>query len=94
MLIVQADIRRALDIVDEASDSWTLKYTNFFTPPTIADILANTKKLSDVTAFPWGGFSQAERQRLIIGREELVEAARLNLDEVSLFHPLKDKTGI
>lgn len=82
-MLVQAEIKRALEIVDQAADSWQLKYTDFYTPPTIADILTNTKNLAGVIAYPWGGFPQAERQRLVIGREELVEAAKYNLEEVS-----------
>ena len=83
--MMQADIKRALEVINQAADSWVLRYTDFYTPPTVADILVNAKKLAGVEVFPWGGFQQAERCRLVVGKEELMAGAKLNLDEVMWF---------
>ena len=79
---LQADIKRALELVEQAADSWEIKYTDFYTPPIVADVLANSKKLAGVVVHPWGGFDRAERCRLVIGKPELVEAAKYNMNEV------------
>jgi hypothetical protein len=43
---MQADIKRAVDIAERAANGWVVEYTEFFTPPLVADVLANTKKLA------------------------------------------------
>lgn len=46
--------------------------TDFLPPPVAADALACLQGRSDVLAVPWGGYAQAERCRLLLGREELL----------------------
>lgn len=42
----QAEIKRAVDIAERAAQGWVVEYTDFYTPPLVADVLANTKKLA------------------------------------------------
>lgn len=43
---MQADIKRAVDIAERAANGWVVEHTDFYTPPLVADVLANTKKLA------------------------------------------------
>ena len=45
---MQADIKRAVDIAERAANGWVVEYTDFYTPPLVADVLANTKRLAGV----------------------------------------------
>jgi RNA-binding protein YlmH len=42
------------------------------------------QQLAGVKAVPWGGYPQAERQRIIVGQPELVEAIELDPSQVPL----------
>ena len=44
----QADIKRAVDIAERAANGWVVEYTDFYTPPLVADVLANTKRLAGI----------------------------------------------
>ena len=56
---------------------------DFYTPPVAAEALAAIKQLAGVAALPWGGYSQAERVRLILGQEDAVEGLRADPEQVS-----------
>lgn len=83
-LVVQLLVKRAVDSAEKAANSWVLEYTDFLSPPLVADVMANTRKLADVEVLAWGGFSQAERCRLCIGNSELMASAQTDLEMVSL----------
>ena len=80
---MQVEIKRALEIADRAGDAWDLRFTDFYTPSIVSDILVNVKKLAGVTAVPWGGHERAERCRVCMGKEELMLAATQNLEQAS-----------
>lgn len=44
------------------------------------------QQLASVKAVPFGGYSQAERQRIVMGQPELVEALELDPSQVSSEH--------
>ena len=46
--LTQADIKRAVDIAERAANGWVVEYTDFYTPPLVADVLANTKRLAGI----------------------------------------------
>lgn len=37
-----------MDIAERAANGWVVEYTDFYTPPLVADVLANTKRLAGV----------------------------------------------
>ena len=47
---------------------------DFYTPPVVASAMARIQQLASVKGVPFGGYTQAERQRVILGQPELVEA--------------------
>lgn len=62
---------RILDRAEEAIKTWEVTPTDFLSPPEFADAKLMFDRLTEVKAIAWGGFPQAERQRLAIAREEL-----------------------
>ena len=84
-MLLQLVVKRAIELAERAASSWVLEYTDFLSPPLVADVQANTKKLAEVEVAAWGGFPQAERCRLCIGNTELMASAQSDLDLVSIF---------
>jgi len=69
------DVARVLEQAERALASWEAQHTAFYSPPVIADAMMVLRKLADVTAVPWGGYPQAERCRISLGREEALGPA-------------------
>lgn len=69
------DVARILEQAQRAADSWTVVHSDFYTPPVIADAMAVLQRMAEVAAVPWGGYPQAERCRLSVGREEALAGA-------------------
>lgn len=66
------DVARVLEIAERASNSWTVTYTDFLSPPVVQDALSALSKTADLSCIAWGGYPQAERCRLAMGREDLM----------------------
>lgn len=80
------DVARIVEQAQRAADSWAVVHSDFYTPPVIADAMAVLQRMADVAAVPWGGYPQAERCRLSLGREEALAGAADNpaqLDSVA-----------
>ena len=58
-------------------------FADFYTPPVIADAMTVIKQLAGVKALPFGGYSQAERARLILGQEDVINAFQADPQQVS-----------
>ena len=84
LCLYQAAVKRAVEIAERSANAWEAKFTDFFTPPVIADVLVNLKPLANIDALAWGGYPQAERARLILAREEIMLALKDILTEVCL----------
>jgi photosystem II S4 domain protein len=86
-------ISRVLDQTDQAIKTWEVVFTDFLSPPELAEAQAVLAKLTEVSAIAWGGYPQAERQRLAIARSELpldtdqVELSALSIAGNFLFDP-------
>lgn len=84
---------RVIDQADRAIKTWEVVMTDFYSPPEIAEIQRSFGRLTDVQMVAWGGYPQAERQRLAIARSELpldveqVEVVALNIAGNFLFDP-------
>ncbi|GLC43905.1 hypothetical protein PLESTB_000921600 [Pleodorina starrii] len=70
------DVARVLEIAERAAQRWDVVWTDFLPPPIVADSMAALTGRTDVVCLPWGGYAQAERCRLALGREELMEPLR------------------
>jgi photosystem II S4 domain protein len=65
-------VARAIDIAEKAIKTWEMTVTDFLSPPELAEITSIFGRLSEIQLFPWGGYPQAERQRMGICRSEMV----------------------
>ncbi len=62
---------RAIDKAEQAIKTWEVVMTDFCSPPELAEIQRVFGRLTDVQLLAWGGYPQAERQRLAIARAEI-----------------------
>jgi photosystem II S4 domain protein len=62
---------RVLDQAEQAIKTWEVVCTDFLSPPELADVKKMFARLSDLQYLAWGGYPQAERQRLAIARSEI-----------------------
>ena len=60
-------IARIVEQAQRAADTWTTFHTDFLSPAAVADALRVLQPMAGVAAVPWGGYTQAERCRLILG---------------------------
>lgn len=65
------DISRVIDKAEQAMKTWELAVTDFLSPPVLAEIERIFPKLTEIKLATWGGYPQAERQRVGIMRAEL-----------------------
>ncbi|MDX2216250.1 MAG: photosystem II S4 domain protein [Oculatellaceae cyanobacterium bins.114] len=84
---------RAIDQAEQAIKTWEVVYTDFLSPPEWVDVQQMFARLTEVQILPWGGYPQAERQRVAIARSELpldqnqVAIAALDISGNFLFDP-------
>jgi photosystem II S4 domain protein len=64
-------IARVIDLAEQALKTWEITLTDFLSPPELAESEKVFSRLTEVQMIPWGGYPQAERQRLGIARSEL-----------------------
>lgn len=86
-------VARVIDQADQAIKIWEVVFSDFLSPPELAEVQGSFSRLSEVHLAAWGGYPQAERQRLAIARPELplapeqVELAALEIAGNFLFDP-------
>ncbi|NER23739.1 MAG: photosystem II S4 domain protein [Symploca sp. SIO1C2] len=87
------EIARIIDQAEQAIKTWEVVLTDFISPPVLIEVQEKFSRLTEVQLLAWGGYPQAERQRLAIAREELpleqyqVEVAALDIAGNFLFDP-------
>ncbi|MBW4512089.1 MAG: photosystem II S4 domain protein [Scytonematopsis contorta HA4267-MV1] len=64
-------VARVIDLAEQAIKTWEVVFTDFFSPPELAEIQRVFGKLTEVQILASGGYPQAERQRIAITRSEL-----------------------
>ncbi|WP_346291934.1 photosystem II S4 domain protein [Sphaerothrix gracilis] len=64
-------IARVIDQAEQAIRTWEVVVTDFLSPPEFIEAQTIFQRLTDVHLVAWGGYPQAERQRLAIARAEL-----------------------
>ena len=64
-------VARVIDQADQAIKTWEVVFTDFLSPPELAEIQRVFSRLTEVHSVAWGGYPQAERQRLAIARADL-----------------------
>ena len=87
------EIAKVLDKANQAIKTWEIVCTDFLSPPILAEIKEVFDPLGDVEFVEWGGYPQAERQRVGFCRSEIpldisqVEIALLDISGNFLFDP-------
>ncbi|MBD2493448.1 photosystem II S4 domain protein [Nostoc sp. FACHB-280] len=64
-------VARVIDQAEQAIKTWEVVLTDFLSPPELAEIQRVFNRLTEVQLLAWGGYPQAERQRIAIARGEL-----------------------
>ncbi len=67
----QEMLSRVLDRATQALKTWEVTLTDFLSPPELAEAERVLARLTELSVLAWGGYPQAERQRLAIARSEL-----------------------
>ncbi|KAF3442904.1 hypothetical protein FNV43_RR16822 [Rhamnella rubrinervis] len=65
------EVKRILEMARRASSRREILHTNFLTPPVLKESMLALEKLADVKAVAQGGYPQAERCRISVGRPEV-----------------------
>jgi len=65
------EIARVIDKAEQAIRTWEVVSTDFLSPPVMFEVQKIFSKLTDIELLAWGGYPQAERQRLGISRSEI-----------------------
>eukprot|EP00803_Ostreobium_quekettii_P009050 evm.model.scf_1646.1 EVM.evm.TU.scf_1646.1 scf_1646:5742-8549(+) len=69
------EVSLAMEQAERAVTNWSIVHTDFASPPAAAAILSAVKKLAYVNAVAWGGFAQAERCRIVMGHEDMMDGS-------------------
>lgn len=64
-------VARVIDLADQAIKTWEVVLTDFLSPPELAEVQRIFSRLTEVDLLTWGGYLQAERQRVAIARSEV-----------------------
>ncbi|TAD93562.1 MAG: photosystem II S4 domain protein, partial [Oscillatoriales cyanobacterium] len=73
-------VARVIDCAEQAIKTWEVTQTDFMSPPELAEAKIVFKRLSDVELVAWGGYPQAERQRIAIARSEIaIDSEAVNI---------------
>lgn len=86
-------VARVIDQAEQALKTWEVVCTDFLSPLELIEVQHLFHRLTDVHVLAWGGYPQAERQRVAIARSELplepaqVEIAVLSITGNFLFDP-------
>ena len=76
---------RIVDQAEQAIKTWEVVCTDFLSPPELVAVQQMFGRLTDVVYLPWGGYPQAERQRVAIARSELpIESSQVAIAAVEI----------
>jgi photosystem II S4 domain protein len=73
-------VARVIDHAEQAIKTWEVVFTDFLSPPELAEAQKVFNRLTEVHLVAWGGYPQAERQRIAIARSDLpLEQAQVEI---------------
>ena len=87
------EVARIIDKAEQALKTWEVTVTDFFSPPVSIEIDKIFQQLTEIEVLSWGGYPQAERQRVGISRPDIpldesqIELALLDIAGNFLFDP-------
>jgi photosystem II S4 domain protein len=65
------EVARIIDRAEQAIKTWEVVSTDFISPPVAIEVQRIFQNLTEVVLLAWGGYPQAERQRIGIARSDL-----------------------
>lgn len=71
---------RIIDLAEQALRTWEVVCTDFLSPPVLIEVQRSFSRLTELSILSWGGYPQAERQRVGIARSDLT----LEIEQISL----------
>jgi len=71
---------RIIDLAEQALRTWEVVCTDFLSPPVLIEVQRSFSRLTELKILLWGGYPQAERQRVGIARSDLP----LEIEQISL----------
>ncbi len=74
------EIARIIDLAEQAIKNWDVILTDFLSPPVLIEVQQIFGRLTEIQLLSFGGYPQAERQRLAISRSEIP----LDLSQIQL----------
>ncbi|MFS8885765.1 photosystem II S4 domain protein [Synechococcus sp. H70.2] len=78
-------LARILDLGEQALKTWQVVWSDFLSPPEVAEVQSRLHNLAELQVVAWGGYAQAERQRLALARPEVgVEAEGIPLAAIEI----------
>jgi photosystem II S4 domain protein len=78
-------VARVIDRAEEAIKTWEIVLTDFLSPPELAEVQRAFTRLTEVQLVAWGGYPQAERQRIAIARAEIpLEQSQVTLTALDI----------
>ena len=87
------EVARIIDKAEQALKTWEVTLTDFFSPPVLIEVESIFHQLTEIEILTWGGYPQAERQRVGISRSDIpldtsqIELALLDIAGNFLFDP-------
>lgn len=87
------EVTRVIDLAEQAIKTWEVVCTDFLSPPVLAEVQDIFSKLTEIEFLAWGGYPQAERQRVGLSRPDIpldksqIELAALDIAGNFLFDP-------
>lgn len=73
-------VAKVLDKAEIALKNWEVVLSDFLSPPVLLDVQQIFSRLTELQLLSWGGYPQAERQRVAISRAEVpLEEASVSL---------------
>ncbi|AGY58136.1 photosystem II S4 domain protein [Gloeobacter kilaueensis] len=76
---------RLIDLAEVALRDWSVVVSDFYAPPEVGEALAIFERLVELHAVAWGGYPQAERQRIALARESIaVEADQIPVAAIDI----------
>ncbi|BAU67195.1 photosystem II S4 domain protein [Stanieria sp. NIES-3757] len=74
------EVARIIDKAEQAIKTWEVVLTDFLSPPVLIETQAIFSKLTEVEIVAWGGYPQAERQRVGIARQDIpIEQSQIDV---------------
>ena len=89
----QEELARVIDQAEQAIKTWEVVTTDFLSPPVVAEVQRVLGNLTEIKILDWGGYAQAERQRIGLSRSDIpldesqIPLAALDIAGNFLFDP-------